>query len=599
VTVTAGLRHEFYGVPWDANGRTAGLVGGSTGLFGISGNSWSDLYRPGEYNGEMTRVQLIGPGSPNPNAKLYSDDWNNFAPAIGVSWSVPYFGQDQTVLRAGYSMGYERNALVLTDIISGDAPGLRNVREFSPVTYQDLSRLSLPLQPLLAPLQTVPFTDRIQVVSAFDNNLRTPYVQNWNLSIQRALPANFTLDVRYVGSKGTKLLRTVNLNEVNIFENGILDAFLTTQRGGNAPLFDFMFEGFDLGLGVINGRTVTGSASLRAYAPTRAYLATNNIGAFASFLNGVSAFGERGGLLRYNFLPENFIVANPQFGAALLTANFANSTYHSLQINAERRFSDFWTLQTNYTWSKSLGEEEGASQGLLNSYRNGRDRRLDKRLLDFHRTHVFRSNGTWELPFGPDRRFLNGARGILSQLVRGWQIGGIFNVFSGVPIGIGAAISSLNQHLDNTATVVGSLPSDTGEVKKLDGQVTYFEGFNQVSDPYIGALTGLQLLNASSTLKALADASGNIIAVNPQPGAVGSLSQTHLEGPGSFRLDVNLLKKIPFAQSKELQLRVEAINLLNTPQFGNPVTDINSLQFGQILFSGGERIMMVSGRFNF
>src|SRR5207253_142287 len=103
--------------------------------------------------------------------------------------------------------------------------------------------------------------DRVQTVRSFDNNLRTPYVQNWNLSIQRSLPASFTLDVRYVGSKGTKLLRSVNINELNIFENGLLSAFQTTQAGGNAPLFDTIFRGISLGGLVVNGTTVRGSAA--------------------------------------------------------------------------------------------------------------------------------------------------------------------------------------------------------------------------------------------------------------------------------------------------------------------------------------------------
>ena len=429
VTLNLGLRYEFYGVPWDANGRTAGVVGGSAGLFGISGTSWSDLYRPGRLNGSLTEVQLIGKRSQIPNTLLYNNDWNNFAPVVGLSWSIPYFGKDKTILRAGYSMGYERNALRLVDIIAGDQPGLRTEELFTSDLYLDLTRIRLPLEPTVKPLEIVPLTDRTQTVRAFDNNLRTPYVQNWNLTIQRELPGNFTLDVRYVGSKGTKLIRTVNLNEVNIFETGILEAFEITQAGGNAPLLDRLFFGFDLGLGRIDGRNVTGSASVRAFASTRGFLANNNVGEFAGGLNTFSVAGERGFLLRWAGLPENWIVVNPQFGGANFTGNFANSTYHSLQLNANKRYSSGWTLLSNYTWSRALGEEEGDSQQLLNSYRNGRDRRIDKRLLGFHRTHVIRNSGTWELPSGAGRRFLSGNQGILEHLVVGWQIGGIFNLF--------------------------------------------------------------------------------------------------------------------------------------------------------------------------
>jgi hypothetical protein len=599
VTLNLGLRYEFYGVPWDAQGRTAGLVGGSTGLFGISGNSWSDLYQPGLENGFLTRVQLIGKRSPNPNTRLYGDDWNNFAPAVGVSWSIPYFGKDKTFLRAGYSIGYERNALRLVDIVGGDQPGLLTESFFTSDNYLDLTRIRLPLQPEVRPLETVPLTDRSQVVRSFDNNLRTPYIQNWNLTIQRELPAGFTLDVRYVGSKGTKLIRTVNLNEVNIFENGILEAFQITQAGGNAPLFDRLFRGFNLGLGAVDGRNVTGSASVRAFSSTRGLLANNNVGDFASFVNTASAGGERGGLLFLAGFPDNWIAVNPQFAGANFVGNFANSTYHSLVLNANKRFSSGWTLLSNYTWSRALGEEEGSSQEILNSYRNGRNRHIDKRLLGFHATHVFRNSGTWELPFGPDRQSLASSHGLLARLVGGWQIGGIFNLFSGSPIGLASQVTSFNQFVDNTPALVGPLPKNTGHVTRTDNGVVYFDGLKQVPDPAIARLTLSQLLNTRSSLKAITDSAGGLIAVNPAPGTLGSLSQTYLEGPRSFRFDVNLIKRVPFREGKEFLLRADAINVLNSPQFGDPNTDINSTSFGRITSAGGSRIVVLSMRVNF
>src|SRR5947208_16042365 len=154
---------------------------------------------------------------------------------------------------------------------------------------------------------------------------------------------------------------------------------------------------------------------------------------------------ERGGLLRRARLPENWIVVNPQFAGAVFVGNFSNSTYHSLQINAKKRFSRGWTLLSNYTWSRALGDYEGATQALWRNYRNGRDRHLDKGLLGFHRTHVFRNSGEWELPFGPNRRFLGASQGPLGRLVGGWQIGVIFNAFSGEPIGLSDDVTSFNQ----------------------------------------------------------------------------------------------------------------------------------------------------------
>ena len=117
-----------------------------------------------------------------------------------------------------------------------------------------------------------------------------------------------------------------------------------------------LFAGTNLGLGTINGRTITASDSLRANSTTRVLLANNEVGAFADLLNIQPVNDERGGLLRSARLPENWIVVNPQFADAVFVGNFSNSTYHSLQVNAKKRFSRGWTLLSNYTWSRALGD---------------------------------------------------------------------------------------------------------------------------------------------------------------------------------------------------------------------------------------------------
>src|SRR6185295_4964427 len=148
--------------------------------------------------------------------------------------------------------------------------------------------------------------------------------------------------VRYVGSKGTKLYDGVPLNDVNIFENGILDAFNVTREGGNAPLFDQMLRGINIGGGAttVNGTTETGSMALRQNSTTRAFIANGNVGQLADYLNrNPSGTNVNGGILRNGNLPDNYIVVNPQFRAINLVTNAANSTYHSMNLVVNRRLS--------------------------------------------------------------------------------------------------------------------------------------------------------------------------------------------------------------------------------------------------------------------
>jgi hypothetical protein len=610
LALNLGMRFEYYGVPWmvdsyTGDGTTNAVIGGSDGLYGISGTSFADLYRPGHLAGTLTRVEYVGPNTANSERKLYNGDWNNFAPAVGLSWNMPYFGARSTVLRMGYGIGYERIPLFVFGNTVGLTPGTVAPTTFTSSQYLDLSRITLPLTPVGTPLSPVPLTDRNQPFGVYDSRIRTGYVQNWNLSVTRELPAGVSVDVRYAGSKGTKMVRQIDINEANIFESGILEAFLMTQSGGNAPLLDQIFRGLNLGLGVVNGTTITGSQSVRNNANTRLFFANNNVGEFAQYLNNtnqLSGTNIRGELIRRAGLPENLIVGNPQFLNARIAKNLANSTYHAMQVELNKPLSSGWTLQSSYTWSRTIGEVTGNANTLIEIYyKDGRNRHLDKRIIPFHRTHAFKANGTYELPFGPNKAFLNAGSGLLSRLTERWQFGGILNLVSGTPLTLTSGTSTFNQYINNnTANLVGPLAKDFGTVTRDDVGVRYFQGLTVVRDPAASALTGQQGLNQLSTLQALTDSSGRLIAVNPAPGTIGKLAPGYLEGPGRMSFDLNLIKRIRIGEGTEFEFRADAIDILNRPIFGNPETDINIPNFGRITETlGGNRILVLNARFNF
>jgi hypothetical protein len=600
LALNLGVRYEFYGVPFEANGRTAGLVNGSAGLFGRSGTSFNHIFQPGRLNGADTNVMLVGKNSPHENINLYRADRNNVAPAVGLSWDSPWF-----VFRLGYSIGYERSSFRLLDIVAGDLPGLRTTRSFTSSSYLNLSRVTLPLTPIGKPLETVPLNDRIQNVRVFDSHLRTPYVQNWNVTLQRQFGQSYSLEARYVGNKGTKLIRGANINEANIFESGLLEAFRLTQEGGDAALFERMFFNLNLGLGrigsTVGGRLITASASLRANDQTAHFFANNNVGGLAEFLNSSPLFtGVRGGLLLRNpNLPVNLLVANPQFNDAILTGNFANSTYHSLQVELNKRLANGILFQANYTFSKALGEEEGSTQEQRADYRTLRYLRLDKRRLTFDQRHVIRSNGIVELPFGPGRKFLSARNAFVSRLVEKWQVGVIYNWFSGAPLRLNADVSSFNQSPNNTPTLIGNLARDAVQPQRMQNGVVLFPGWQQVSDPALTKLTAQQGLNQRGTLRAIADASGQLLLINPTPGTLGSLQPYYLTGPRVFRFDANVIKRFRLRETINFELRLDAIDLLNTPQFVVFDTNINSPTFGRVTGAMGERLLVGGVRVNF
>ena len=141
--------------------------------------------------------------------KLYNSDWNNFSPRLGVAWDMG--GKGKTVVRAGWGLFYDAFS---QDFFVGQLP----FNTFNPGPAYN------PIGPsaILFSFSTVPqiqsgvpiFTGYSDSdVFAVDRNLRTPYVQNYNLNLQRELFKNGVLQVGYVGSHGTKLFRYRDINQ--------------------------------------------------------------------------------------------------------------------------------------------------------------------------------------------------------------------------------------------------------------------------------------------------------------------------------------------------------------------------------------------------
>jgi hypothetical protein len=541
------------------------------------------------------QLQLIGKNSPNPGVQAWKPDHRDFAPALGLSYSLPWFGKDKTVFRAGYGVSYEKNFLALLNQIYGyGAPGLGQAQSVTPSTYEGLGQISLPLPiPSTPPLATIPINDNnssTQSVDIADSGWKRGYVQNWNASLGRQLGKGIVLDIRYVASKGTKLTQGTNINEVNIFENGILNAFETTLAGGNSPLLNQIFKGLNIpNVGVVNGTTITGSQAVRTNTTLDAYLLTNNVGGFANFLaSNTFVTGIRGGLLLNGGLPANFVVANPQLGTADLVGNFGNSTYQSGQVEVNKRFQGGFQIQASYVRSKSLGTYDGNTQNEVSNFLTLRNEHLSKQLLSYDIPNVWRTSGIWDMPFGPGKRFLGQSHGVVSHVVERWQTSVIFNKQSGTPTTFG-----------QSATDIQLGPQPSGSVRKVGNNVVYFSGLTQVQDPSVRNLPSN--LQTQSTLYALQGANGQTLLENPVPGSLGSLSASSYRGLGTFTLNMQLSKAVTLSKEHNVTLRVraDAINLLNKPIWGTPNLNIDSTSFGQITSASGSRNVVLGARVEF
>jgi hypothetical protein len=177
VTLTFGLRYEFNSPPVDVDDR-------------------AQVYDPAS----RTLVQVGTKGIPRAG---YTSDKNNFAPRVGLAWTLGDKGN--TVVRTGYGIYHDQASLAPGEGLYFNAPYF-NLRFFFPYPPFVSLSLSNPF-PSDFPIPTPPSA------FAFQPDLRTPYVQHWNLSLQQQLGRSRVAEIAYVGSKGTKLLAGRDINQ--------------------------------------------------------------------------------------------------------------------------------------------------------------------------------------------------------------------------------------------------------------------------------------------------------------------------------------------------------------------------------------------------
>lgn len=220
-------------------------------------------------------------------------------------------------------------------------------------------------------------------VATSNSHLREPYVQTWNIGVQRELSKTALLEVRYVGNRTTHKWIQYTLTEANVFENGFLPQFQSAQKNltineangmgasfqnlglpGEAPLpiFQQAFGANGSFAALAAGSSWTNSTFVND-------LLQGQIGAMANTLQGRSASNEGYycRLVGTNFAPcaslgytsptsypINFWVPNPYVGENDELTDSAYGNYNALQVELRQRLSHGVTLNFNYAWSHAL-----------------------------------------------------------------------------------------------------------------------------------------------------------------------------------------------------------------------------------------------------
>ncbi len=302
--------------------------------------------------------------------------WNDqgliWSPRIGLAYQL----DSKTVIRGGYGLFYAPNGILrVNSIQSGFSRGTPIVASNdSGLTF--IASLANPLPngklPVLGTSDGLK-TTLGQGTTFFPAERRMSYAQRWSFGFQRDIVGGIVVESSYVGNRSTRLPVTRQL-----------------------------------------------SFTPRQYLSTSANFPNPFFGLYPNF---TSANISRGQLL----------TAYPHFSNVNYADPVGYSWYHSLQNRLEKRFSQGYTLQVSWTWSKTM-----AADNFLNAV----DPMPYESLSDLDRLHRVAGSGIYELPFGKGRKFGSNMNKFLEFFAGGWQISGVYQFQSGAPMGFGQAIFS-------------------------------------------------------------------------------------------------------------------------------------------------------------
>ncbi|HEX6736868.1 MAG TPA: hypothetical protein VF310_01215, partial [Vicinamibacteria bacterium] len=321
VSLDYGLRWSRFESPYDA-GDTIASFDASAFDPALGGDACNGMLLPPGSN--SCRDAGLAGGRPGPNRALAKTN-NYFAPRLGIAWDV--HGNGKMAVRAGLGQFFERESLQ-NGLNLGFNPPFNRAR----VGSRSLDSNAEPFPGAFSINDGIP-------QYGLDTSGKMGYNWQWNLTLERELVRNTTLEVSYVGSKGQRLLLPYDANQVpagDLNHNGVSDRL------------DFIRAGAD----------DEARAELRPF------------GVFGS---------------------ENIAILD----------HGGSSIYHSLQTQLVSRFGRGSQFQLSYTWSRTLGDvtltggENGLGAASVSALEN---RGLDRGLTFTHRAHVFNSSLVLVLP---------------------------------------------------------------------------------------------------------------------------------------------------------------------------------------------------------
>jgi hypothetical protein len=479
--------------------------------------------------------------------------FNRFAPRIGFAYSI----NDKTTVRGGVGMFFLPISLEGASALgtSFTDSQLQNPASFnsSQVTASTVF-LSDPfpngIRNATGNTQGSLTSLGSNLTNVYVTDSANPYTLQWNLVVQRELIKNLVLDIAYVGARGRNLpSRNIELNQL---PNEVLD-FARTE--------------------VAAGRATSVQAFLaQQVANPFATLQANGFPTLNSSLNGATI--ARAQLLRRFPQYQSVSQLSPKIGI---------SNYHAMQINLQKRFSNGFSLLSNYVWSKLLDTGGVGNGARFTDPTNADDIynfRQEYSYSSLDVPHRITASFTYEIPFGKGKMFGKNSGFLANTFLGGWQISGTGVWQRGAPLNITNAIGFANN---------GGLAG----VNNSQLRPNRIAGVNPSAGNF-GDLVrqGLSVFNPAAFSGA--DTANYFF---------GSAARTYndIRRDNYKNVDLSVVKNFAFFENRhKIQLRGEFLNAFNQVVFGTPVLTFGSITFGQVTTMGNRpRIIQLVGRYTF
>jgi hypothetical protein len=488
--------------------------------------------------------------------------WNHFGPRLGFAYEL----NRRTVLQGGFSIaflnggayeyGTAKVAVNYGNLLVGSFTKTSNGGTGS--SYGSWDTNIMPNPP------ATPFTPSLgtanQINSFSKHNGFAPYAQQWNLNVQREMGWNTLVTAAYVGNRVIHLPSQNNkIDQMDPkYDAQYGDVISGCQAAHGKPGNSVLTDTFSTAGGGNGCAVADGLGSLLPY-PN-----------FATDFGGSSTVAQA--LVpypQYSYIFNNF-------------EGFGTTYYKSLQVQAEKRFTNGLSFLIGYTLSHLMDNTNSGFSSFTSGGINKYNQRPEWGTSNQNRTNTLKASGTYELPIGPGKKYVNNYK--MGNLVGGWQVGWLLDYEAGTP----------DSGCQNSSVCENGSP--------------FPNGFNRPDrNPSVGISTASYDRARDQFLKKIPVGQiWNPLAFSPTRTqyVIGNAMRSYdgLKDPAFYMENLNAKKNFAFGERYRAILSVDYFNAFNRTRFNNPDSNRSNATYGQVTSQGSQipnRQGQVSLRFEF